>query len=240
MTYLKKSISALLFITAFTATLTVGNTFRISSIDKKVEAFEPVVIQYVQELEETEEPETPIEEPEAPTETPTETDTSVVEILPPRIDCRLDDATQQMILERCEELDLDFAFVMAVIFRESSFKVNADSGSSVGLMQINRINHDWLSEEFGIADQFDSEDERTEAFFDPELNVKAGTYMLRQLFEKYEDAGMVLMAYNMGESGARKLWNKGIYVTDYAEGVFQQADKYNQEIAERMGENTEM
>jgi hypothetical protein len=222
MNYLKKVISALLFITAFTATLTVGNTFRISSIDKKVEAFEPVIIEQIQVIEEPEEPETePVTEPA----TEPEID-PVVEISPPRIDCRLDDATQQMILERCEELDLDFAFVMAVIFRESSFKANADSGSSVGLMQINRINHDWLSKELGITD-----------FFDPEQNVKAGTYMLRLLFEKYEDAGMVLMAYNMGESGARKLWNKGIYVTDYAEGVFQQADKYNQEIAERMGEN---
>lgn len=234
MTYLKKALSALLLITAFTATLTVGNTFRISNIKKTVEAFEPVVVvEYVQETEESEEPEVVSEETteeseEISEETTSlvEEETSVVEIQPPRINCRLDDATQQMILERCEELDLDFAFVMAVIFRESSFRPNADSGSSVGLMQINRINHDWLSKELGITD-----------FWDPEQNVKAGTYMLRLLFEKYEDAGMVLMAYNMGESGARKLWNKGIYVTDYAEGVFQQADKYNQEIAERMGEN---
>lgn len=227
MTYLKKTLSALLFITAFTATQTVINAVWINRLENKVEAFEPVVI--VEYVQETEEPETPIEEPEAPTETPTETDTSVVEISPPRIDCRLDDATQQMILERCEELDLDFAFVMAVIFRESSFRPNADSGSSVGLMQINRVNHDWLSKELGITD-----------FFDPEQNVKAGTYMLRLLFEKYEDAGMVLMAYNMGESGARKLWNKGVYTTDYAESVFQQADIYNQEIAERMDENAQM
>lgn len=229
MTYLKKSISALLFITTFTATQTVANTFLIARIDKKVEAFEPVVIQYVQELEESEDTTEESEEPEAISEEESEEVTSVVEILPPRIDCRLDDATQQMILERCEELDLDFAFVMAVIFRESSFRPNADSGSSVGLMQINRVNHDWLSKELGITD-----------FFDPEQNVKAGTYMLRQLFEKYEDAGMVLMAYNMGESGARKLWNKGVYTTDYAESVFQQADIYNQEIAERMGKNDQM
>ena len=226
MTYLKKSISALLFITAFTATQTVINAVQINRLTNTVEAFEPVVIQYVQELEESEDITEESEEPESVSEEESEEVTSVVEILPPRIDCRLDDATQQMILERCEELDLDFAFVMAVIFRESSFKANADSGSSVGLMQINRVNHDWLSKELGITD-----------FFDPEQNVKAGTYMLRQLFEKYEDAGMVLMAYNMGESGARKLWNKGIYVTDYAESVFQQADIYNQEIAERMDEN---
>jgi soluble lytic murein transglycosylase-like protein len=189
-----------------------------------VEAFEPVIIEQIQVTEEPEEETEPVTEPATEPAT-----FPVVEISPPRIDCPLDDETQQMILERCEELDLDFAFTMAVIFKESSFRPNADSGSSVGLMQINRINHKWLSEELGITD-----------FFDPEQNVKAGTHMLRLLFEKYEDAGMVLMAYNMGESGARKLWNKGIYMTDYAEGVFQQADKYNQEIAERMGENAEM
>lgn len=226
MNYLQKAISALLFITAFTATQTVINTVQIHRLTNTVEAFEPVIIEQIQVTEEPEiEPEV-----EPTTEPVTEPATvPVVEILPPRIDCPLDDETQQMILERCEELDLDFAFTMAVIFKESSFRPNADSGSSVGLMQINRINHEWLSEELGITD-----------FFDPEQNVKAGTYMLRLLFEKYEDAGMVLMAYNMGESGARKLWDKGIYVTDYAEGVFQQADKYNQEIAERMGENAEM
>ena len=220
MNYLKKSISAILCITAFTGTLAVVNTVQINRLTNTVKAFEPVVVvEYVQETEEVTEPVT------EPTVEPT-TEPEVIEIRPPRINCRLDDETQQMIVERCEELDLDFAFVMAVIFKESSFRPNADSGSSVGLMQINRINHKWLSEELGITD-----------FFDPEQNVKAGTYMLRLLFEKYEDAGMVLMAYNMGESGARKLWNKGIYMTDYAEGVFQQADIYNQEIAERMGEN---
>lgn len=230
MNYLKKAISALLFITAFTATQTVINAVQINRLENKVEAFEPVVVvEYVQETEESEETTEESEERSEETTSLVEEETSVVEIQPPRINCRLDDVTQQMIVERCEELDLDFAFVMAVIFKESSFRPNADSGSSVGLMQINRINHDWLSKELGITD-----------FFDPEQNVKAGTYMLRLLFEKYEDAGMVLMAYNMGESGARKLWNKGVYTTDYAESVFQQADIYNQEIAERMDENAQM
>jgi soluble lytic murein transglycosylase-like protein len=86
-----------------------------------------------------------------------------------------------------------------------------------------------LSEEVGFTD-----------FFDPEQNVTAGLYMLRDLFEKYEDPALVLMTYNMGETGAKRLWDKGIYTSDYAEAVLQQAEIYNEEIQERMGENGQM
>lgn len=229
MNYLKKQHSVILFLLAFIATLQVGLVFRTERLIDTVEAFEPVVIQDAR----------PVEKPEAINEATSEAiseemtsvvepETSVVKI-PPRIKCRLDDATQQMILDKCEEYNIDFAFTMAVIFKESSFRPNADSGSSVGLMQINRINHEWLSKELGITD-----------FWNPEQNVTAGLYMLRMLFEKYEDPALVLMAYNHGEAGARKLWDKGIYSTDYVEGVLQQADIYNQEIIERMGENDSM
>ena len=210
----------ILFLLAFIATLQVGLVFRTERVIRTVEAFEPVVIERVVEV--TSKPEvTP--EPEATPEPEVE--------IPPRINCRLDDATQQMILEKCEEYNIDFAFTMAVIFKESSFKPNVISsdGGDYGLMQINKINHKWLSEQLGITD-----------FLDPEQNVTAGLYMLRQLFEKYEDPALVLMAYNMGEGGAKKQWDKGIYTSDYADAVLQQAEIYNQEIQERMGENGQM
>lgn len=207
----------ILFLLAFIATLQIVLVVRTERLIMTADAFEPVVIERIVEV-------TPEPTPE-PIPEPTPEPISVQ----PRIDCILDDETQQMILEKSKEYNIDFAFTMAIIFKESSFRVDADSGSSVGLMQINRINHEWLSEELGITD-----------FSNPEQNVEAGLFMLRQLFEKYEDCAMVLMAYNMGESGARKLWNQGIYSTDYVETVFQQADIYNQEIIERMGENDSM
>lgn len=206
----------ILFLLAFIATWTVINTFEIKAVSKTVEDFEPVVIQETSPVEPSEE-DSPLYHQEA---------TVPVQ---PRINCPLDDETQQMILDKANHFNIDFAFTMAVIFKESSFNPNADSGSSVGLMQINRINHKWLSKEVGFTD-----------FFDPEQNVTAGLYMLRDLFEKYEDPALVLMAYNMGETGAKKLWDKGIYTSDYAEGVLQQAEIYNQEIKERMGENGQM
>lgn len=240
---------AILFLLGFVMTLQVGMVFRMERLIRTVEAFEPVVIEHVQEIEKATEvaeiveiplvTETSEEESEVSEDTSEdvteevmkepnisieETEIYVVEPVPIRIDCRLDDATQQMILEKCEQYNIDFAFAMAVIFKESSFRPDADSGSSVGLMQINRINHPWLSEELGITD-----------FFDPEQNVTAGLYVLRGLFDKYEDPHKVLMAYNMGSTGAKRKWDKGIYTSAYSEGVLQTAEKYTAEIAERMG-----
>ena len=195
---------------AFTATLEVGNTFRTETLIKEFKEFEPVVIE--ERIQE-----------------PAQVGTGVgriVEENQPRIECRLDDEIQQMIVEKCEEYNIDFAFAMAVMFRESSFRPNVISDSNdYGLMQINKINHEWLSEELDITN-----------FLDPEQNVTAGLYMLNDLFEKYEYPSLVLMAYNMGETGAKRLWVQGIYSTDYAEAILQQTDIYTAEIAERMGE----
>jgi hypothetical protein len=203
----------ILFLLAFTATWTVINAIQLGAVLDAVEEFEPVVIQDARPVEPEED--SPVYHQEAQPAP-----------VQPRITCPLDDDTQQMILDKAEYFNIDFAFTMAVINKESSFNPNADSGSSVGLMQINRINHGWLSKEVGFTD-----------FFDPEQNVTAGLYMLRDLFEKYEDPALVLMAYNMGETGAKRMWDKGIYTSDYAEAVLQQAEIYNGEIQERIGEN---
>lgn len=218
MTFLKKQNSAILFLVAFSITMNVITLCWVMRLTKMFENFEPVVVEYVQQVEPTIEPTvetTPETEPE-----PTEQKVT--------IDCPLDDETQHMIHQKCMEYGLDFPFVMSVIHHESSFKPNAISynGSSVGLMQINKINHNWLSKELGITD-----------FFDPEQNVTAGLHILKDLFEKYEIPRLVLMAYNMGETGAKRLWNQGVYSTDYAEKIIRQADIYTKQIEERMGEN---
>lgn len=223
---LKKQNSAILFLIAFMATLEIGNTFRIARAVKMIEEFEPVIIQQVEPTVEETVP-APTEETTEPTvETVPEPTES-----PMKIDCALDEETQNMIYEKCVEYGVDFPLVMAVIFKESSFRpdVVSSDGGDYGLMQINRINHGWLSKELGITD-----------FLDPEQNVTAGIYMLHQLFDKYDDPAKVLMAYNMGEGGAGKLWKQGIYSSSYAEGVLQLADKYKNEIQERMGKNNEM
>lgn len=129
------------------------------------------------------------------------------------VDCALDTDVQEFTYYLSYGYNIDFYLLMALMEQESMY--DADTISSTGdygLMQINKCNHEWLSEELGITD-----------FLDPYQNVMAGTYEIHRLFEKYDDTNKVLMAYNMGEGGARKLWNQGIYETNYTRSV---AEKY--------------
>lgn len=66
--------------------------------------------------------------------------------------------------------------------------------------------------------------------YDPYQNIRAGLFMLRELFEKYDDPRKVLMAYNMGEYGASVLWEQGVFDTTFTRRVLTTADKYEAEI----------
>ena len=45
------------------------------------------------------------------------------------------------------------------------------------------------------------------------------------------------MAYNMGENGAKRLWDKGIYETDYTNKVIKNIMEIKNYINERMENN---
>lgn len=129
------------------------------------------------------------------------------------VDCSLDVGVQEFTYYLAYGYNIDFYLLMALMEQESMYEVDAISSTGdYGLMQINRCNHEWLSEELGITD-----------FLDPYQNIMAGTYEIHRLFEKYGDTNKVLMAYNLGEGGARKLWNQGIYETNYTRSI---AEKY--------------
>ena len=44
------------------------------------------------------------------------------------------------------------------------------------------------------------------------------------------------MAYNLGESGAVRLWEKGIFEINYSKSVFQYQQQFNEEIERRKEE----
>ena len=121
----------------------------------------------------------------------------------------MDTNLQKHVYDVANEYGLDWTLLMAVIQKESRFDPYAVSATSdYGLMQINHINHGWLSVETGVND-----------FLDPYQNVRAGAYMLKQLFDKYQDPHMALMAYNMGEGGASWCWEQGVYTSQYSREV---------------------
>ena len=136
------------------------------------------------------------------------------------LDVPMDARLQEYVFYLSEAYDIDFTFVMALIQHETNFEAGAISSTDdYGLMQINSVNHIYLAEELGITD-----------FLDPYENVKAGMFILRKLFEKYETPEKVLMAYNMGETGAARLWEQGIFEVNYSKEILQKQAEYAAEI----------
>lgn len=121
----------------------------------------------------------------------------------------LDSDVQEFIYYLSKGYNMDFTFVMAIIQQESGYQTDAVSNTDdYGLMQINKVNHGYITDEIGVTN-----------YLDPYENVRAGMFILRKLFEKYETPEKVLMAYNLGESGAKALWDKGVFETNYSKSV---------------------
>lgn len=148
-----------------------------------------------------EEPEPVQPEPEPQTDTPKD-----------RVyDVPLDGDVQEYILELCNQYEMDPVLVLAMMYVETRFDPAAVSKTGdYGLMQINKVNHEGYRKILGITD-----------FLDAKQGALAGIYMLWDLREHYgcDTENKVLMAYNRGIGGAKKLWKQGIYSNTYTEEV---------------------
>jgi hypothetical protein len=138
------------------------------------------------------------------------------------LDCGMDEELQEFVYYLSAGYNIDFTLAMAVIQHESSFRSDVVSTTNdYGLMQINKMNHQYLTDTIGITD-----------FLDPYQNVRGGMFILRKLFERYQDTDLVLMCYNMGEDGAKRLWNNGIFETDYTQDILKIQQQYNKQIGQ--------
>ena len=89
---------------------------------------------------------------------------------------------------------LDPALLAAVIYQESKFRADAESESgAIGLMQ---LRPDTAK---GIAIRTGGSRFRTADLYDPEINVRYGSWYLRHLLDKYDDEKTALAAYNAGQ-----------------------------------------
>lgn len=114
---------------------------------------------------------------------------------------------QEVMQDYCEEYGVPYALALAIAEVETHFDPDAVSGTGdYGLMQINTINHEWLSE-LGID------------VMTYEGNIEAGIYMISQHLNKYGEPELALMAYNSGPTGAQRLWDAGTFQTDYSRKV---------------------
>lgn len=122
-------------------------------------------------------------------------------------DIPLDHELQDVVLAACEEYGVLPDVLFAVMEVESGYQLDAQNGECYGLMQIHSINLSWLSEQIGVDN-----------LSDPAQNIRAGAYLLGGYLQKYSLADS-LMAYNLGEGGAKKQWSRGIHETAYTRKV---------------------
>ena len=135
-------------------------------------------------------------------------------------DIPLSKEPQEYTFTLCEENDLDYELILAIMEQESDYQERAISKTNdYGIMQINKANHRWLHEKLGIDN-----------FLDAEQNIQAGIYMLTDLTHRYGNTHKVLMAYNTGEAGAKKLWEQGITTSEYSREIIARAEELRKEM----------
>lgn len=124
--------------------------------------------------------------------------------IPKVYDIDLDSELQEYVIAKAKKADIDPELVLAVMSVESSYRnIVSDDGQDFGLMQINKVNHKWLSEGYGITN-----------IMDPKQNIDAGIVFLAEYNKKYDELYQILMSYNCGESRAKELWELGLKDTN--------------------------
>lgn len=137
------------------------------------------------------------------------------------IDRKVEAAERQEELEEyieaiCEPRHICPELIEATIERESRWNPNAVNGDCMGLMQISERWHKERMRALGAKD-----------LKDPFDNIDVGVDYLRELFERYEDPGMVLMVYN-GDSRAKDLQATG-ELSEYAEWILNRSAELERE-----------
>lgn len=130
----------------------------------------------------------------------------------------LDDELQQAMFEMSEKYEIPVALLLAVAEKESHFNPEAVSTTNdYGMMQINTVNFDRLRKE-GIEP------------LDYKGNIEAGALLLSEAIAKHGEIELALMAYNCGDTGAKRLWEQGIYSTNYSNAIMENYYKWTDYI----------
>ncbi|MDX6609770.1 MAG: soluble lytic murein transglycosylase [Solirubrobacterales bacterium] len=145
---------------------------------------------------------------------------------------------EDVIRQQSREKGVDAALIAAVIYSESKFSDRTSSAGARGLMQItpdaaNEIERLSGGTTFKLKD-----------LGDPEINIRYGTFLLRELLDRYDgDVVAALAAYNAGpgnvdEWGGGNLSVKGIPFPEtraYVEEVLDKQHAYRDTYKKELG-----
>lgn len=136
-------------------------------------------------------------------------------------DIPLNQDLQRYTYAKCVERGLEYETVLALMWRESRFEldavnINKNGTQDSGVMQINDVNKDFLLNNYGIDN-----------LMDPVQNIDAGTILLSMYMNKYGEHD-ALMAYQYGENGMEIQQEKGVVTNDLIELLYDRRDYYRE------------
>lgn len=134
-------------------------------------------------------------------------------------DVPLSHSLQRYTYEVCADEEVPVTLIMAMVEHESQFDPEIISETDdYGLLQINAVNHTNLAEKYRAADMLD-----------PYQNIFCGVKIIGSYLDKYDgDYTRALMAYNMGDYGARKAIESGITSTAYTDTILSLMEEYEE------------
>jgi soluble lytic murein transglycosylase len=113
-------------------------------------------------------------------------------------------AYEQIVRGHARNYRLDPALLAAVIYQESKFHAGATSKSgAIGLMQLQPKTAQ------GIAIRTGGSRFRVSDLYEPEINVRYGSWYLRHLLDRYGDEETALAAYNAGQDNVDRWRREG-------------------------------
>ncbi len=143
---------------------------------------------------------------------------------------------EHIVRGHAEQYDLDPALLAAVIYRESEFDADARSSSgAIGLMQLLPETAEGIAQLTG-GSRFVVDD-----LYDPEINVRYGSFYLRRLLRKYDDERLALAAYNAGQANVDEWIDEGREeipfpeTREFVENVLEARDLYARAYADELG-----
>jgi soluble lytic murein transglycosylase len=145
---------------------------------------------------------------------------------------------EDIIRQQAKEKNVDAALIAAVIYAESKFSDSTSSAGARGLMQITPETAQDVERHSG-GTTF-----RLGDLSDPEINIRYGTFRLRELLDRYDgDVVAALAAYNAGPTNVDRWGGSDLNVQDipfpetraYVEGVLEKQDTYRQKYGKELG-----
>jgi soluble lytic murein transglycosylase len=145
---------------------------------------------------------------------------------------------EDIIRQQSQEKGVDAALIAAVIDTESKFSDAESSAGARGLMQITPEAAQFIEKQSG-GTSFKLSD-----LSDPEINIRYGTFLLKELLERYEgDEAAALAGYNAGPGNADEWGGAGLSVEEipfpetraYVELVMERQKEYREKYASELG-----